>query len=200
MNLPDALKTVLRYANARPTEKTWRRVVLGPAANLFLTRGAEPPDLPPYGVESLEALQRTLDQFRHFLLRWIELRRARSLEGKDLRETLKARSKLRLADIGVDPKTKRIFPVYATEAGTFDEMLYSELRLALEQVSPAAIHRCQGCGTFFYDPSKRKLKYCSKRCRNAVMVKRYRTRNPEKHREYQRELMRQRRTQEKGSS
>jgi len=194
---PAALKEVLRYGNARPTQKDWKRVVLGVAAKEYAPKGADLPNGSVYGVSSLEELDNILTEFRALLSRWAHIGEAGEVERHLLIEETTARAGLLLKGHVLSKRTGLLIPVWATEHDGFAEMLHSIVVLAFAEISPTTFHQCDECGRFFYDPSRREVKYCTRRCVNRAMARRHRERDPEAHRRYQRELMRRRREEGK---
>ncbi len=176
MDPPEALKTVFHHVNSKPTEKTWRRLVLGPAAKVILAPGAEPPRLPTFGIKSLDQYKRVLTEFRDVLDSWISVESAYSVDAGRLLKAINERANLRFEGWALDPDSERLVERWATDKSTVPEVLYAHLALALRDVSFRAIHRCGSCGTFFYEPSRR-VKFCSSACRNRTMVRRFRERN-----------------------
>lgn len=186
--LPYEFKVVNHYANARPTDRTWRKVVFGLFHKHILPAGVEPPDGPVFGVSSCEELDAILSEFRDMLHRLIHIRT--DSEAAELGEMLGAKAGLELQGVLVDRRTGLLTPIWKTRQETFREMLHAYLTLALQKVSYHHIRCCENCEKFFLDSSRRRQKFCSARCRNRVLVQRYRERHPERYRAYQRELMR----------
>jgi hypothetical protein len=171
--------------------------VLGRDAQRYAPKGTELPQGPVYGVGSLQELERSLTEFRALLSRWVNVRHASAPELHELTRTTTARARLLPKGHVLSEKTGLLTPVWETETQSFEEMIHSFLVLALEQVPPTALHQCDECGSFFYDPSRRDVRYCTTRCSNRAMARRHRERDPEAHRHYQRELMRRRREEGK---
>ncbi len=165
--------------NACPTEETWRGVVLGPFAPLFLKPGAKPPESATFGVRSLEELERILAEFRQFLVQWINLHGAYTLEAQTLLQILNDRAHLQFKRWWLDAGSGRLFEELETKESTFRELLYSLLGLALKEASFREIHQCEACASFFYNSSGREVKFCSGACRNRTMVRRHRERTLE---------------------
>jgi len=172
-------------------------VVLGVAAKEYAPKGADLPDGSVYGVSSLEELDRLLTEFRALLSRWAHIREAGEVKRHLLIKETTSRAGLRLKGHVLSKATGLLTPVWDTENESFEEMIYSFLVLALQEVPPTVLHQCDECGKFFYDPSRREVKYCTTRCTNRAMARRHRERDPEAHRRYQRELMRRRRKEGK---
>jgi hypothetical protein len=176
MKAPESVETVLHYANAKPTEKTWRRITLGPSVSRFVAPGAEPPEVPTFGLRSVEELLELQSELRDFLTRWVELESPYSEDADELISEINERARLQFKGWALSPVTEHLIEVWDTETTSFRELLYSYLATALKEVSFRAIHKCEACGDFFYEPSKREWKFCSARCRNRVMVRRHRER------------------------
>jgi predicted RNA-binding Zn-ribbon protein involved in translation (DUF1610 family) len=190
--LPHVLRVVRRYLNTRVTPRNWRRVVLGPFRNAILPRGVRPPQTPVFGVSSADELQKILDEYRPFVQRLIQLDRYDSAEAIALCKALAQRAKLQVKGLTFNRRTGLLTPSWDTATSSFTEMLYAYLVLAFQEVPPRHLHECESCGKFFLDPSRRRMTFCSPKCRNAELVRRYRERHPEKYRAYQRRLMRER--------
>lgn len=173
---PKPLRDVLHFANAQPTEQTWRRLTLGPDAEATYPSGSEPLDGPMMGVKSLAELSRELAEFRAFLLRWIGLGSAYSEDAPVLVRILNERAKPAFRGWQLAPTSEQLFESWNTQNQTFSEMLYFMLALALKEASFRRLHRCEACDRIFYNPSARNTKYCSATCRNRVTVQRFRAR------------------------
>lgn len=176
MNTPESARELLHYANAHPTEATWRRSVLGPAAKLVLRRHESPPEVPTYGVRSLAELNPILEEFRQVMAQWVNLESVYSAEAEQLLQTTIDRSNLVFDGWFLGADSGQLVEKWDTGQKTFAEYLYSKLLLALRESPYRCFHRCEACGKFFYDPSQRRVKYCSKTCLNRTMVKRFRER------------------------
>jgi hypothetical protein len=190
--LPRALRVVCRYANTRVAERNWRNVVLGPFLKDILPRGVKPPETPVFGVSSSTELEKILDEYRSFVRRIINLDRYESPEAVELCGALAQRAGLKVHGLIFNGRTGLLTPNWEVKENSFTEMLYAYLVLALQEVPPRHLHECDSCGKFFLDESRRKMTFCSPRCRNRELVRRYRERHPEKYRADQRRIMRDR--------
>ncbi len=166
--------------------------MLGPFRTTILPRGVQPPETPIFGVSSADELQKILEEYRPFVRRLIQLARYDSLEAIALCKALAERAKLQVTGLTFNRRTGLLTPSWQTQQNSFTEMLYAHLVLAFEEVSPRHLHECESCGKFFLDASRRRMSFCSRKCRNAELVRRYRERHPDKYRAYQRRLMRER--------
>jgi CGNR zinc finger protein len=188
--LPHALRIVCRYLNARVTPRNWRNVVLGPFRNTILPHGVEAPDnTPVFGVSSSAELEQILDEYRPFVRRVINVDRYDSPEAVKFCDAITRRAGLELQGLIFNRRTGLLTPIWKTKESSFSEMLYAYLVLALQEVPPRHLHECKSCGKFFLDASRRKMTFCSPRCRNTELVRRYRERHPKKYNKYQRQLM-----------
>ncbi len=174
--VPESLQAVLHYVNAQPTEKTWRRLALGRAADLILAPDSEPPNLATMGLRSLDGLNHILAEYRDVLSRWVHLESAYSIDARALLQMLNQRAQARFAGWGLSPVSEQLVEKWETDELTFSQALFAQLALALKEVPFRTIHRCEACQRFFYDPSQRRVMYCSAACRNRTMVRRYRAR------------------------
>lgn len=170
------LRNVLYYANARPTEQSWKNVVLGPRRREILGSREWPSGQPVFGVQSLAECGAILTRFRDFVATFTTLKSPTSIDAIGLAETLAERAKLTPDRFGFDRRTLRLVQRWKTANNSFEEVLYSWLALALQDVPYPWIHRCQNCDTFFASESKREIKYCTPRCRNQALVRRHRQR------------------------
>ncbi len=181
---PHPLDWVFHYANAKPTEDTWRRIVLGPVADLTLVPGMPAPELPTFGVKSLADFIAIRDEYRRVLGDWSSLTSPYSAVADQLVQEINERSRLRFKGWKLSPTGKRLVEEWVTEKKSFEELLYSYLAAALKEVSYEAVHGCEECRDFFFEPSRAGGKFCSTRCRNRATVRRYRAemgeRNPPK--------------------
>lgn len=195
---PYPMRYALFYANARPTERSWRSVVIGRRV-----RGERDPDRllpagPAAGVSSFEVARQILDRFRSTV---------ESLTAPDLNDEVVSKIGERILGEGkaetkkylFDARSRRFYRAWGTASDSFSEALYANLGLALEQCDVDSIRHCSECKRFFYDGSKRSTAYCSARCRKRGTIRAYRQRNPEGYREYQRKLMARRRTEGKAT-
>ncbi len=190
--LPHPLRVVWQYANTRVTPRNWRRVALGPFRTTILPRGMQLPGTPVFGVSSANELQKILDEFRPFVRQLIRLDSYESAEAIALCKTLAQRAKLQVAGLTFNRRTGLLTPRWDTATSSFTEMLYAYLVLAFQEVPPRHLHECDSCGKFFLHASRRRMIFCSPKCRNTELVRRYRERHREKYRAYQRRLMRER--------
>lgn len=188
--LPYPLRIVKHYANARATDRNWHKIVLGLFRKHILPPGVEPPDGPVFGVTSREHLESILSGFRETLCRLIDLKGLTRSEAADFCEEIAGKARLALQSVTIDSRSGLLTPVWRTGDDSFTEMLYAFLLMALQEVPYRHLHRCDYCEKFFLDGSRRYLKFCSARCRNGELVRRYRARHPEEYRTYQRDLMR----------
>ncbi|MEO6030202.1 MAG: CGNR zinc finger domain-containing protein [Candidatus Binatia bacterium] len=170
------LRAVLHYANARPTEQSWQNVVLGPARRDVIGGGKWPKDKPPFGVPSLAECETTLRRFRDFVVAFTKLKSPTTTDAVQLAETLAARARLVPHRFGFDQRTSRLVQRWTTQEDSFEEILYAQLALALQEVPYSWLHRCENCEIVFASDSKREIKYCSPRCRNRALVRRHRQR------------------------
>ena len=191
--LPHALRIVCRYLNASVTQHNWRKVALGPFRKTILPRGVEPPDNSPvFGVFSATELEKFLDEYRLIVRRFIHVERYDSADAVKLCDAVTQRAGLELQHVTFNRRTGLLTPIWKTKEYSFSEMLYAYLVLAFQEVPPRHLHECECCGKFFLDSSRRKMTFCSPRCRNTVLVRRYRERHPKRYKDYQRRLMRAR--------
>lgn len=146
---PEAVRIVLHYANAKPTESTWRRIVVQPFRHLVLAPGAEPPETPAMGVRSCSELTRTLDEFRELLARWVNLESGYSLDAQDLVRLTVERSGIELKGWDLHPESGRLVEEWRTKRAIFSEVLYGQLIHALRDVAYRSFKRCEMCGRFF---------------------------------------------------
>lgn len=170
MALPVALKWVLHYANAAPTKSTWRRIVLGPRymARTGRTRlpilGIRSREELAFGIRSREELESILEEYRVFLGRWVRLGSASSAEAEQLVHEINDRAALQFERWALAPESGRLSERWSTITESFREMLYSCLAATLNEVSFRAIHQCEACARFFYEPAKRGARFCSVTC------------------------------------
>ncbi len=192
MAVPRPLKIALYYGNARSTDRNWRSMVWHPLRNSFLGKEEPPRDGPLFGVQSRAHLEAVLLEYRSTLARLIHQKRAPHPDVAELLTLVKEKAALQLRRLSIH--NGLVVPEWDTATASFSELLYASLIMALQKVRFENIRMCADadCGRFFLEPSRRRTRYCSKRCRDRVMVRRYRERNPERYREYQRILMRRR--------
>jgi predicted nucleic acid-binding Zn ribbon protein len=190
-HLPRALRAFLYYANARPSRRTWRRVVFGPFLGEHgLTVRTIRPDLPAYGVQSFEECQEILEDFQQFVARLLDDIRTRGRPERESAAEIFARAKLELKSLIWDSKTPRLNSVWQTESRGFREMLYGFLVHTAQDVSLAPLRKCTHCGKIFYRPTPRRLVYCSSSCRAIALSLRYQKRHRSKYLAYHRALVR----------
>lgn len=169
--------------------------MLGPFRKSFL--GDDPvPELPVFGVGSLSQLEEILQEYRATVRALIAPKVTRR-EVSEQFATIALKTKLVFKTLCLNEEDLAT-PLWETANSSFTELLYFLLVRALQRVPYKHLRECVECSKFFYAPSRRRSLYCSKRCRDSVMVRRYRLRHPERYREYQRALMR-RRNAEKAS-
>ena len=190
--VPYPVRVVKHYVNATVTERNWRRVVLGPLRRTILSPGTNVPDGPVFGIASAAQLESELAEFRTVVraLVCVDTDEEAARLGADIAR----RANLELDTVTLDRRSGRLEPVWKTKTDSFTEMLFGFLILALQEMPYRHLHCCEGCEQFFVDASQRATKFCSTRCRNRTLVGRYRARDPERYRRYQRELMRRRST------
>ena len=170
------LLNVLHYANAAPTETSWRDVVLGLQRREIIGKGTWPKELPPFGVPSFQECQEILSRFREFVVAATKLKSPTSIEAIEFATELHNRAKLKPERFGFDSRTLQLQQRWETEKSSFEEGLYAFLAFALREVPYSYLHVCENCPTIFVSDSKRDLKYCSPRCRNQALVRRHRER------------------------
>jgi hypothetical protein len=141
----------------------------------------------PFGVASREQLVEVLAQFRDVLSQLVTVRDRDDV--RDVLKTIVTEASLEVDGLSLNPSNGLVVVRHKTQSHSFKEMLYAYLVLAIQEIPFACFRRCAGCSKFFFDGSKRRRQYCSPRCRNRVLVRRYRERNPDRYREYQRGLM-----------
>lgn len=162
------------YANAQPTARTWRRVVLGPLRHSILGNAAIP-EQPIFGVGSLNELQEILSRFRSTLRELCEARAKGGLQLRDVIDKIHKRSRLTVAGQLVDPDSRRLVPRWDTKARSFEEMVHALLVLSFYQVHIDALRQCVACDRFFFALGQ-KPRYCTGRCQIRTAMKRYRAR------------------------
>ncbi len=175
---PFALKVVFHFANLRTTDRSWRHDILRPFKKAMLGRDLPPtlPETPVFGVTSRHDLSEQLTGYRLVLDRMISARNYNDPQARELWASVCEKAKLKVRAWHQHPRDGHAFPEWETEGNTFGDMLYSFLVHALSEVSPASIHRCSACDRFFYEPSQRRVKYCSDRCKKRITMQRYRAR------------------------
>ncbi len=168
----------MHYANARPTERCWRRITYGPFLQSIL--GKTPiPELPVFGMTSLAHLGATLAEFRTVLHEFCDAVPQGGLHLDDVLDSIHERSGIKVNRQLVDRRSRRLFPSWDTENRSLTEMLYSYLILSFYEVRIDALRRCIGCERFFFT-SGQKAKYCTGRCQVRAAMKRYRARKKER--------------------
>jgi hypothetical protein len=181
---------VLHYANGRPTESTWRQFLLVQSAT------SPVPDSPIFGIASLAQLLPILIAFRDLLARLVRYPTVRAAESSDVRATINERACPRFLGWSWVRGTGRLFARLETEDLTFEQSLYAQLGVAMQEEAFTVLKQCGSCDRFFYEPRRQKVRYCSVSCRDAAAlarVQRYREADPNRYRDYQRRLMAQRR-------
>ncbi len=195
---PTPVRILLHFANARPTERTWRRVLLQPFRKVFSDINLDRiPEAPTFGVSNLAECDALVDDLRVALAPMVAFKGPISRRAMDeVAVRLSSEARLQLVRFRWNNGRRRLEPVWATKEGTAREMLYSFLLLALQEVSPRSLHRCAHCAKYFFDPSERPKSYCSARCRTIDGSLRFQRRHRSKYRLYHRELVRRIRNEE----
>jgi hypothetical protein len=185
---------VLHYANGRPTEATWRQFLLEQPAT------SPAPDSTIFGIASFDQLVPILIAFRDLLARLVRCPTVRAAESSDVRAAINERARPSFLGWSWVRGTGRLFARLETEDLTFEQSLYAQLGVAMQEAAFTVIKQCGSCERFFYEPRRKKARYCSVSCRDAAAharVRRYREADPNRYRDYQRRLMAQRRREGK---
>ena len=187
---PYAWGQVLRYVNARPSESNWRQYLAGVPVGQAVPAG------PVYGFGSLAELEPVLAEFRDFLSRLVSFPTIRAAEHSDVKSIINERASGRFKGWLWVRGTGRLFARIEPDQLSFEQSLYAQLAVAMTVQPFTVIKRCKNCERFFYEPIRKRARLCSRSCREAeaaARVQRYRLAHPERYREYQRKLMKQRR-------
>lgn len=188
--MPYPVRVVKHYVNATVNERNWRGVVLGPLRRTILPPGTKLPDGPVFGIASAAQLETELAELRRVVRALVRVETDQ--EAAHLGAEIARRANLEPDDVILNRRSGRLESVWKTKTDSFTEMLFGFLILALQEMPYRHLHFCEGCSQLFVDASQRATKFCSTPCRNRTLVGRYRARNPERYRRYQRELMRRR--------
>jgi hypothetical protein len=165
---------VTHFANARPTERSWRRIVLGPLRRVVF--GIAPiPDDNIFGVGSLSELQEILGRFRETLRDLSDARAKGGLRLRDVIRDIHDRSGLKVTGQTLDGTSRRLVPRWDTTTQSFEEMIYAYLVLSFYRVRIDALRRCVECDRFFFTLGQRG-RYCTGRCQIRAAMRRYRAR------------------------
>ncbi len=200
---PDAWKTVLYFVNGGPSPDTWKEFLLAaPPAPIKLAPGVAIPDGPLEGLRSFDELEAILREFRDYLSRLVRFPTVRAAEASEVRATLNQRAQGEFKGWQWARGTGRLFARIEPADLSREQSLYAQLATAMTVESFTVIKQCgrRECGRFFYEPKRRKVRYCSAACGEAdakARTLRYREEHQDEYREYQRRLMAKRRREGK---
>lgn len=165
-----AVELMLHYANAHPSEQTWRGVVLGPGV-AFEPTGA---GSTPFGVRSLEEFTAIQAELRALLDRVIALESPYAETARDIAREITDAARPRFSGWSFSPISEKLFELWDTENTSFSELVFFTVAQSLKEISFRDLHRCEACANFFAGTSKRDRKFCSNACRSRITVRRHR--------------------------